>query len=76
MVAIKYIGPGRYGTAELKKIWAPDEIQDVPPDIAEELLKDLHFVAVKDETKTLSEEPKPAGKESERKSRSSKQKAA
>jgi len=76
MVAIKYIGPGRYGTVEPKKIWTPDEVQDIPREVAEELLKDLHFVAVKDETKPLSEEPKPSRKEPERKPRSGKQKSA
>jgi hypothetical protein len=46
MVAIKYIGPGRYGTADPKKIWSPDEVQDVPPEAADVLLQDPYFVKV------------------------------
>ena len=46
MVAIKYIGPGRYGTAEPKKIWAPEEVQDVPLEVADVLLQDSYFVKV------------------------------
>ena len=55
MVAIKYIGPGRYGTAEPKKIWAPDEIQDMPSEIADVLLQDPYFVKVAAKPKVTSE---------------------
>jgi len=41
MVAIKYVGPGRYGAAG--RIWAPGEIMEMSPDVAKELLKDPHF---------------------------------
>ena len=77
MVAIKYIGPGRYGTAEPKRIWAPDEVQDVPPDVAGVLLQDPYFVKVpkselpKKETEApathnplMAAEPKPSAEES------------
>jgi len=46
MVAIKYVGPGRYGTANPARIWATDEIIDVTSEAAEELLKDPYFVKV------------------------------
>ena len=46
MVTIKYMGPGRYGTAKPKKIWAPDEAQDVPLEVADVLLQDPHFVKI------------------------------
>jgi len=62
MVAIKYIGPGRYGTAEPKKIWAPDEVQDVPPDVADVLLQDPYFVKVP--KSEVAAEPKPPAEES------------
>jgi len=57
MVTIKYIGPGRYGTAEPKKIWAPDEVKDVPSEVADVLLQDPYFVKVVAEPKTKPESP-------------------
>ena len=58
MVAIKYIGPGRYGTAEPKKIWAPGEVKDVPPEAADVLLQDPYFVKVP--KSEVAAEPKPS----------------
>jgi len=58
MVAIKYIGPGRYGTAKPKKIWAPDEVQDVPLEVADVLLQDPYFVKVP--KSEVAAEPKPS----------------
>jgi len=46
MVAIKYVGPGRYGTQNPGRIWASDEVMDVSPEAATELLKDPYFVKV------------------------------
>ena len=64
MVAIKYVGPGRYGTQNPGRIWASDEVMDVSPEAATELLKDPYFVKV-----SKSELPAEESKSSEKPTR-------
>ena len=54
MVVIKYVGKGRKGTMEPKRIWAPEEIKNVPTRVAKILLEAPDFVKV--------EPPKPKPK--------------
>jgi hypothetical protein len=68
MVAVKYIGPGRYGTMIPKQIWTPGEVREVSSEVAEELLQDPYFVRIKKEQATKApskrnvEETSAAGK--------------
>ena len=54
MVVVKYVGKGRRGTMEPKRIWAPGEQKTVSSRVAKILLEDLDFVKV--------EPPKPKPK--------------
>jgi len=59
MVRVKYVGVGRRGTIEPRRIWAPGEIKELSPAVAKTLLQDPDFVEVKPKQKAEPVE-KPA----------------
>ena len=62
MRVVKYVGEGRYGTIEPKRIWTPGETKEVSNETAKELLKDPYFIEVKPKqkvSKTVKEKANP-----------------